>query len=314
MPSPPTPPSTPRPTSLRLGTRSSQLALVQAHGIANRLEAAGHRVEIVHIRTKGDQSTQPLSQAGGIGLFTKAIQQALLDQEIDFAVHSLKDLPTESIPGLTLAAVPERELVNDVIVTESGSALDQIPHGARIGTGSVRRRAQLLSQRSDLQVLDIRGNVDTRLEKLAVGDFEAIILAAAGLKRLGKIDDRCWHVPLKLMLPAVGQGALGIEARIDDAETIGSLSALNDPAARAAVTAERSLLQALTAGCLAPVGALGISSHDELQLSAAVFSQDGTQKIAAERAGRPDQAQSLGHELAEELLSRGAGPLIQAAR
>ncbi len=299
---------------LRLGTRSSNLALVQANWVAGQLQAAGHEVELVRIATRGDQTTAPLAQAGEIGLFTKAIQNALLTGEVDVAVHSLKDLPTDDVPGLRLIAFPEREQVHDVLVSPDGRSLDDLSDGCRVGTGSVRRRAQLLYARSGLRVENIRGNVDTRLEKLAAGEFDAIVLAEAGLRRLNRFDTNCWRIPIDRMLPAVGQGALGIEIRSDDRSVAGRVVGLNCQSVQDAVTAERSLLKALTAGCLAPVGANAVVVDGRLQLSAAVFSADGVTKLDGSDSGDASEAIQIGERLADRLFKMGAGPLIDAAR
>lgn len=275
--------------------------------------ALGVAVEMIHITTQGDVKTGPLGQIGGQGLFTKEIQRALLDQEIDLAVHSLKDLPTAPVPGLTIAAVPARESINDVLVGPY-RALDELPPGARIGTGSLRRRAQLLNQRPDLQLLEIRGNVDTRLRKLDAGEYDAIVLAQAGLSRLGLAERITYVIPPQIMLPAVGQGALGLETRADDAVTKQLLQPLNDFHSLQAVTAERTLLFALRAGCLAPVGAWAQVEAGRLRLQAVVLHPDGQQRVAAEGAAALEQAAALGEEVAQNLLRQGAAGLISAAR
>lgn len=300
-------------TRVRLGTRSSPLARWQAEWVAARLTALGVTVEMIHITTQGDVKTGPLGQIGGQGLFTKEIQRALLDNEIDLAVHSLKDLPTADVPGLKIAAVPKRESVNDVLVGPF-RALDELPEGARIGTGSLRRRAQLLHQRPDLHLLEIRGNVDTRLRKLDAGEYDAIVLAQAGLSRLGLADRITYIIPPQMMLPAVGQGALGLETRADDATTQEILQPLNDAATLAAVTAERTLLQSLRAGCLAPVGAWARMEAQHLRLEAVVLHPDGTARLAAEGSAAAINAATLGQQVADELLSKGAAELIAAAR
>lgn len=299
--------------SLRLGTRASPLARWQAEWVASQLALRGVAVEMVHITTQGDVKTGPLGQIGGQGLFTKEIQRALLAGEIDLAVHSLKDLPTADVPGLAIAAVPKRESIHDVLVGPY-RALDELPQGARIGTGSLRRRAQLLHARPDLQLLEIRGNVDTRLKKLDAGEYDAIVLAQAGLSRLGLSERINYIIPPQLMLPAVGQGALGIETRADDAATRNQLVALNDEATFAAVTAERTLLNALRAGCLAPVGAWARLSESVLLLQAVVLHPDGSQRLAAEHQGDISEPIALGQFVAEQLLAQGADGLIAAAR
>jgi hydroxymethylbilane synthase len=302
-------------TQLRLGTRASDLALWQADWVTAELAARGFEIERVLITTQGD-ATQigPIGAIGGQGVFTKEIQRALLENRIDLAVHSLKDLPTEPVEGLTLAAVPERENVGDVLVSPQAYTLDELPQAAIVGTGSLRRRTQLLHVRPDLKIEDIRGNVDTRLKKLDDGQYDAIVLAEAGLRRL-EFTDRITHVlDRAIMLPAVGQGALGIEARADDAETLEALLPLQDVTSRAAVTAERRLLHSLRGGCLAPIGAWGRMQDDRLTLSAVVLSHDGQQKLTAETSGSLDNAESLGQSVADDLIGQGATELIQSAR
>jgi hydroxymethylbilane synthase len=299
---------------LRLGTRSSPLARWQAEWVAAQLQARNVAVELVPITTQGDVKTAPLGQIGGQGLFTKEIQRALLDGRVDLAVHSLKDLPTAPVEGLVLAAVPERESVHDVLVANRFRAFAELPSGARVGTGSLRRKAQLLHARPDLNVLDIRGNVDTRLKKLDAGEFDAILLAQAGLNRLGLAARAVEVLPLSLMLPAVGQGALAIESRADDAATRAALAPLDHAETHAAVTAERTLLFALRAGCLAPVGAWARLETAELVLDAVVLGPDGQRKIAASRRGPAAAAADLGQSAAEELLAAGAAELIASAR
>ena len=301
-------------TRLRLGTRGSALARWQAEWVSAQLQSLGVDVELILITTQGDASSQPLGAIGGQGVFTKEIQRALLDDRIDVAVHSLKDLPTEPVDGLTLAAVPEREGNQDVLVCREAESLDALPKGARIGTGSSRRRAQLLYHRADLQVEDIRGNVETRLRKLADGQFEAIVLAQAGLRRLELEQHVTQTLPRSLMLPAVGQGALGIESRDDDDRTRQLLSPLDHAETRAAVLAERSMLYALRAGCLAPVGAWGRIEDGQLQLDGVVLSPDGARRLAVSVSGSMADAVDLGAEAARRLLADGAAELISASR
>lgn len=305
-------------TGFRLGTRASVLARWQAEWVARALRTLGHEVELIPITTQGDVQSGPLGTIGGQGLFTKELQRALLDRRIDLAVHSLKDLPTEPVAGLAIAAVPVRESVRDVLVSRSGESLSELAAAARVGTGSLRRQAQLLHARSDLQVLDMRGNVDTRLRKLDQGEYEAIVLAEAGLVRLGYRERITDFLPTSVMLPAVGQGALGIEIRSDDMATQAAVSRLDDLASHLAVIAERSLLSALRGGCLAPVGAWARFEASGLRLEATVLSTDGKRRLvaAAGTAGQPDPAAAieLGARVAAELLHQGAKELIASAR
>ena len=299
---------------LRLGTRSSPLARWQAEWVAARLAALGIDVELVPITTQGDVATQPLGRIGGQGLFTKELQRALLDGRIDLAVHSLKDLPTAPIEGLVLAAVPERESTADVLVSNVARRIEDLPQSARVGTGSLRRKAQLLNVRPDLVVEDIRGNVETRLRKLDEGQHDAIVLAEAGLKRLGLAERAVHVIPRGLMLPAVGQGALGIEARAGDSTTLAWLAPLEHEATHQAVLAERSLLFTLRGGCLAPVGAYGRIESSLLHLDAVVLSGDGATRIRATGQSAPEQATALGERVAQDLVAQGATDLIAAAR
>ena len=308
---------------LKLGTRSSALALWQSNWVATQLRELGFGIELVKISTSGDVKSGPIGAIGSQGVFTKEIQRALLDKEVDFAVHSLKDLPTEDIPGLCLTSVPPRESVGDVLVSNEISSFDEIPADALIGTGSMRRKAQLLNQRPDLQVEDIRGNVDTRLQKLDEGAYQAIILAESGLKRLG-LTERITHVIDRgVMIPAVGQGALGIECREEDAYVREVLAHLNDLSTFLCVTAERAMLKALRAGCLAPVGAWGQLKEDQLHLQGVVLSGTGDQRVDSDSqvdlsdqtaAVQVERAIALGQAVAESLIAQGATELIAEAR
>jgi hydroxymethylbilane synthase len=294
--------------------------------VAGELRRYGHAVELIEIATHGDvERTRAIEEIGTRGVFTKEIQRALLAGEVDLGVHSLKDLPTEPVDGLVLAAVPVRESAADVLVSRAGSreqgagsrsslALGMLPPGARVGTGSLRRQTQLRHVRPDLRVDDVRGNVDTRLRKLDEGQFKAIVLAEAGLRRLGLADRITQMLPLDVMMPAVGQGALGIECRADDDRTLAAVATLEDVAARAAVTAERALLAHLSGGCMAPVGALGRVDLAILHLSAVVLSADGSQRLAAKQSAELFEAEALGIRVADELLTQGAGELIAASR
>jgi hydroxymethylbilane synthase len=305
-------------STLRIGTRGSQLARWQAEWVAARLRGVGHPVELVEIATHGDiDRERPVEEIGTRGVFTKAIQRALLACEIDLAVHSLKDLPTEPVEGLILAGVPPRESPADVLVSNIVASLDDLPDGARVGTGSLRRQAQLRHRRPDLQIEDIRGNVDTRLQKLDDGQFDAIVLAEAGLRRLGLSGRIRQVLPLDLMLPAVGQGALAIECRTSDIATRQIVAALDDPATHSAVLAERALLARLRGGCMAPIGALGRVERKKLQLSAVVLSPDGVRRVAASESVvgvTQADADQLGYRVAEALLAQGAAELIAQSR
>ncbi|MBX3415434.1 MAG: hydroxymethylbilane synthase [Pirellulales bacterium] len=301
--------------TVRIGTRASALARWQAEWVATQLAAAGVNVELIPISTIGDrEQTGSIGAMGTQGVFTKEIQRALLDGVIDCAVHSLKDLPTDPVAGLTLAAVPERESPRDALLGARASSLAAIPPGARVATGSLRRRTQLWHHRPDLEMVDVRGNVDTRLRKLDEGEFDVLVLAEAGLKRLGLAERIASLLPLDVMLPAIGQGALGIEARTDDKGTRSILAQLDDHASHASVTAERSLLATLRGGCLAPVAAWGRLHEGVLQLDAAVLSADGKQRLSARGEAPAKDATSLGERVGQELLSRGAAELIAASR
>ncbi len=302
---------------LRLGTRSSALARWQAQWVADRLTESGVEVELVPITTRGDASQgqgDAIGNLGSPGVFTKELQRALLDERIDLAVHSLKDLPTDAVAGLVLAAVPPRESPRDVLSSPHGT-LDKLPRGATVGTGSLRRRAQLLHARPDLQMRDIRGNVDTRLAKLTAGDYQAIVLAEAGLLRLRLEQHATQLFDPTLVLPAVGQGALGIETREADQTTRALVEQLNDVRTHAAVLAERALLAGLRGGCLAPIGAWArAASPGRLRLDAVVLSADGTQRLAHDDEDDAAAAVSLGARVADALLAAGAGQLIDASR
>jgi hydroxymethylbilane synthase len=299
---------------LRLGTRASALARWQAEWVAARLTERGVAVDLVPITTQGDVKSGPLGQIGGQGLFTKELQRALLDGQIDLAVHSLKDLPTGPVEGLVIAAVPERESTADVLISKQADRIESLSPAARIGTGSLRRKAQLLHLRSDLVIEDIRGNVETRLRKLDEGQFDAIVLAEAGLKRLGLGGGITHIIPQPAMLPAVGQGALGIEARADDELTRAALASLDHFETHQSVLAERTLLLALRAGCLAPVGALGRIEGGRLVLDAVVLSPDGQRRLVANGSADVAAAVTLGQDVADKLLAQGAADLIAASR
>jgi hydroxymethylbilane synthase len=325
--------------TVRIGTRASKLALTQTQQTADLLAGVGgFAVELVHIRTEGDVLKGSLSQMGGTGVFVAALRDALLRDECDVAVHSLKDLPTGPAAGLVLAATPPRVDVRDVLCARDGLKLADLPHGARVGTGSPRRAAQLRAVRPDLEIVDIRGNVDTRLGRVPglpgnatdavvegkTGDLDAVILAAAGLERIGRLDTVTEFLETDVMLPAAGQGSLAIECRAADAPArAGSaegsqgalaqaLAAVNDQDTRLAVTAERALLARLEAGCAAPVGAYAYRKGSMLHLEAVVCAVDGTATVRDKRAtdGLTEVgATLLGIELAEVLLAAGAGDI-----
>lgn len=302
---------------LSIGSRGSKLAMWQAGHVQRLLrERIGADAEIVVIKTAGDRAANvPFGQVGAKGMFIKEIEDALLDGRIDLGVHSLKDVPSEMPAGLILAAFLEREDVRDVLVSRSGAKLSDFPRGARVGTSSLRRQAQLLHYRSDVVTRELRGNVDTRLAKLDRGDYDAVVLAKAGLDRLG-LGHRITEVlPAEISLPAAGQGALTIEARADDANLIGQLKALDHAETRAAVEAERALLAALGGGCQIPIGAWAridpeSAARDRLILDAAVLSPDGSDCLRKRATGRADAPEDLGRRLAAALLSDGADRIL----
>ena len=302
---------------LRLGTRASALALWQAEHVADLLQRAGFAAEIVHISTIGDRDRSvPVGQIGGQGVFTKEVQRAVLDGRADLAVHSLKDLPTEATAGLTLAAVPQRGPAGDVLVSKDDVSLADLPQAARIGTGSLRRRAQLLHRRADLEMCEIRGNVETRLQKLDDSEYDAIVLAEAGITRLGLGERISQRLEIETMLPAVGQGALGLECRADDDRTRAALAALRHPATQQAVTAERAMLSRLQGGCLAPVAGYARLAEDpqRLGLTGVVVAADGSRRLCVEQEADLTDAVTLGEAVADALLSEGAADLISASR
>ncbi|MDX3387513.1 hydroxymethylbilane synthase [Streptomyces sp. V2] len=310
--------------ALRLGTRRSRLALAQSGQVAEAVsQVTGRPVELVEITTYGDTSREHLAQIGGTGVFVTALRDALLAGEVDFAVHSLKDLPTAQPEGLTLAAVPVREDPRDVLVARDALKLTDLPRAARIGTGSPRRAAQLNAYARahglDFELVAIRGNVDTRIRYVHDGELDAVVLAAAGLNRIGRADEVTDFLSIDAVLPAPGQGALAIECAASDADLVAALGELDDPFTRAAVTAERSLLAALEAGCSAPVGALADLLADgqivkEMRLRGVVGTTDGSRTVQLSTTGpvpeTHDQATTLGRELAAEMLAQGAAGLM----
>ncbi len=301
---------------LRIGSRGSQLALWQANHIATLLRARDHAVEIEIIHTTGDKFTDvPLAQLGskgglGKGIFTKEIEEALAAGRIDLAVHSLKDLPTELAPEFELAAVTKREDPRDAFCSQIYSAIEELPQGARVGTSSLRRQAQLKAIRPDLDLHPLRGNVDTRLRRLEQGDYDAIILASAGLNRLGKTELVRQIIPERIMCPAAGQGALAIEIRAGDDITRNNLSFMDDPAARAATTCERALLNRLGGGCQVPIGAFAELRCGRLHLESIVADPEGAKLLHDSRDG--DDPVRLGNDAGESLLARGADKILEA--
>lgn len=302
-------------SALRLGTRRSALATTQSTWVADRLRALGHDVELVEVSTEGDRDrSTPLAQLGGTGVFVSALREALTDGRVDLAVHSLKDLPTAPDPATTVAAVPQREDARDALVARDGLTLGELPSGATVGTGSPRRAAQLAALGLGLEVTGLRGNVDTRLGHVHDGRLDAVVLAAAGLRRLGRADEVTEFLDPIQMLPAPGQGALAVEVRADDEATRAAVAVLDDADARACVTAERALLAELEAGCSAPVGALAevVEGVDgaELSLRAVVAAPDGSADLRRSLTGHPDDADGLGRRLARLLLDDGAADLM----
>jgi hydroxymethylbilane synthase len=296
-------------TPLRLGSRRSPMAVAQSGNVARLLtERTGRRVEIVGVTTLGDVSREQLAQIGGTGVFVSALRESLLRREVDFAVHSLKDLPTGAPEGITLAAVPPREDPRDALVARNGAKLADLPAGARIGTGSPRRAAQLAVLRGDVTCVPIRGNAGTRLAKVRDGELDAVVLAYAGLARIGHTDLVSEIFEPDSMVPSPGQGALAVECRADDAELTGLLATIDHQQSRAAVTAERGLLAALEAGCSAPVGAYAALSGTQLRLDAVVL---GEKMIVREHAeADATDAARLGRELAARMLALGAADLV----
>jgi hydroxymethylbilane synthase len=315
---------------LKLGSRKSPMAIAQSRQVAAMItERTGRPVEIVGVTTLGDVSRAQLTQIGGTGVFVSALREALLGGEVDLAVHSLKDLPTGPAAGIVLAAVPPRDDPRDALVARDGAKLADLPSGARIGTGSPRRAAQLLGLRGDLRCVPIRGNAGTRLGKVSEGELDAVVLAYAGLARIGHVGAITQVFEPDEMLPAPGQGALAVECREDDAELAALLQAVTDEASVAAVTAERSLLEALEAGCSAPIGAFAVPAAGgsggaqgfvppgnrpaQLRMQAAVMSPDGSRTLRAHGGAPAADAWQLGRDLAAELLRSGASDLISVS-
>jgi hydroxymethylbilane synthase len=303
-----------RAPAVRVGTRASALATTQSRWVADRLTAAlGREVELVEVTTEGDRNAAPLAQLGGTGVFVSALREALLEGRIDVAVHSLKDLPTEPAPGIAMAAVPAREDPRDVVVARDGLTLGELPVGSTVGTGSPRRAAQVHALGLGLEIADIRGNVDTRIRKVRDGEYDAVVLARAGLARLGRLEEATEVLDPLQMLPAPGQGALAVETREED-DLTHDLAVLDDAGTRVAVTAERALLATLEGGCAAPVGVLAEvvegEQGDELWVRAAALSPDGTLAVRMSATGDPADAAGVGTRLAEQMLDEGAGQLM----
>lgn len=301
--------------AIRLGTRASALATTQSRWVADRLsEALRREVELVEITTEGDRDGRSLVQLGGTGVFVSALRAALLDDRIDVAVHSLKDLPTELAAGIALAAVPVREDPRDVLVARDGLTLGELPVGSRVGTGSPRRAAQLHALGLGLEIADIRGNVDTRIRKVRDGAYDAVVLARAGLARLGRLDEVTEVLDPLQVLPAPGQGALAVETREGD-DLAGEVAVLDDAHTRAAVTAERVVLATLEGGCTAPIGVLAEvvegDGGEELWVRATALSPDGTLAVRMSATGDPADAAGVGSRLAGQMLDEGAGQLTK---
>jgi len=307
------------PRTIRIATRESQLALWQANFIADELRrvAPGHTVELAPVTTEGDRDrTSTLSSLGGVGVFTREVQKDVLNHSADLAVHSLKDLPTETVPGLTLAGIPARAPRFDALLLphKATGTVEELPEGARIGTGSPRRQSQLLNYRPDLKMMDIRGNVETRIQKLDAGEYDAIILAEAGLRRLDMAQYIAQVLAPPLMLPAVGQAALGIECRADDEFVIELLEQISDENTRSEVIAERSCLRALRAGCHAPVATLTEIDGENLTMQAHVLTNDGTQRFTSTITDSTTNADQIGQQCANELIAAGASEVLNASK
>jgi len=299
--------------TLIVGTRGSRLARRQTESVVALLKehCPDCRLEVRTVHTTGDRRPEPLSEISGEGVFTKELETALMAGEIDIAVHSLKDLPTDIAHGLAVAAVTRREDPRDALVSRDRTPLAKLPRGARIGTGSVRRAAQLRLLRPDVKPVPIRGNVDTRLAKVGSGDVDAVIVAAAALSRLGWLDRAAELIPLEAMLPAPGQGALAVETRADDAEVLRIVASIDDRDSRLATAAERAFLRRLGGGCRIPVAALATIKNGELRLDGLVVDPQGRQAFRGEMTGAPADAESLGERLAASLLSEGASEILE---
>ncbi len=299
---------------LRIGTRGSQLALYQASWVKEKLIQLHPplKATLIKIKTTGDKiQDTPLAKIGGKGLFVKEIEEALIQKKIDLAVHSIKDVPTELPKGLHLSAITKREDPRDVFISKEGTLLKDLPQGAKIGTSSLRRQAQLLHFRSDFEIIPLRGNLDTRLKKLKTMNLDGIILAYAGVKRLSFENRITEIIPTEISLPAIGQGALGIETRIDDEETEERIRFLNDPSSAIVISAERAFLKKLGGGCQVPIAAFGQIVDSTLQIDGIVGTIDGKRLIHHHVEGTIEEAESLGIELANVLLNKGAGEILE---
>lgn len=300
--------------SLRIGTRGSLLARWQAEFVRAALARHGMSAELVIIRTSGDRDRQSsLRVIGGKGVFTKELEDALLDERIDLAVHSMKDMPTNLPAGLEISAICERQDVRDALISRDGLKLDQLPSGARIGTSSLRRQTQLRHYRGDFEMVDMRGNVDTRLAKLAQGDYDAIVLAKAGLDRLGKADRITEVISTEICLPAAGQGAIGIESRKRDGVIDSAVRSLNHAPSQFSVEAERAVLTALEGGCQVPIGVWARMESGGMKIDACVLSSDGRECLRESHLVSLDKATQLGRSVAAALLDRGADRLLRLA-
>lgn len=300
-------------STLRIATRKSPLALWQANHVRDALLARhpGLRVELVTMTTQGDKILDtPLAKVGGKGLFVKELETGMLERRADLAVHSMKDVPVEFPDGLGLGAILPREDPRDVLISNRFASVDELPAGARVGTSSLRRQCQLRAWRPDVEVLDLRGNVNTRLGKLDSGDYDAILLAAAGVRRMGWEERITQLLSPEQLLPAIGQGAIGIEIRLDDREVRQLVEDLNDAQTATRVAAERALNQALQGGCQVPIAGYAELSHGVILLRALVGRPDGGQLVQGVISGRPEDAEELGRVLAEDLLSRGAREIL----
>ena len=302
-----------RENTIRIGTRASLLALWQANWVKDILEEQNTElnVELIKIKTTGDKILDvPLAKVGGKGLFVKEIEDALLSDKIDLAVHSMKDVPTDLPEGLHIASITEREDPRDALLTRGGCKITDLPHNAKIGTSSLRRQAQILNVRPDFEINQLRGNLDTRIKKLTTKELDAVILAAAGIRRMGWTDKITEYIPTEVCLPAIGQGAVGVETRVDDESINGLVSRLNHEPTSLAVRAERAFLKRLEGGCQVPIAAYGEISDKKIKLRGLVGKIDGSEIIKDSLEGSVEKVEEIGEELAEKLLSMGAGEIL----